>query len=94
MVKDTNTSKQVETSSVGGSHVSSKWFKDGRYGWSKELIWICIGCGVEKCCWWKGNCEGKMRENHHVDKLSLEWTKSSSDENSQTKKDILDELCP
>lgn len=35
-----------------------------------------------------------MRENDHVDKLSLEWTKSSSDENSQTKKDILDELCP
>ncbi|KAG5577748.1 hypothetical protein H5410_057882 [Solanum commersonii] len=32
-------------------------------------------------------------EKNHVDKLSLEWSESTAD-NSQTERDILDELCP
>ncbi|XP_049379789.1 putative disease resistance RPP13-like protein 1 [Solanum stenotomum] len=36
----------------------------------------------------------KMREKNHVEKLSLEWSDSSSADNSQTERDILDELCP
>ncbi|KAF3639280.1 putative bifunctional aspartokinase/homoserine dehydrogenase 1-like [Capsicum annuum] len=34
-----------------------------------------------------------MREKYHVEKLSLEWSESNAD-NSQTERDILDELCP
>ncbi|XP_049386751.1 putative disease resistance RPP13-like protein 1 [Solanum stenotomum] len=35
-----------------------------------------------------------MRDKNHVDKLSLEWSESSSADNSQTERDILDELRP
>ncbi|XP_049380476.1 putative disease resistance protein At3g14460 [Solanum stenotomum] len=38
--------------------------------------------------------KAKMKEKNHVDKLSLEWSESSSADNSQTERDILDELCP
>ncbi|XP_027768979.1 putative disease resistance RPP13-like protein 1 [Solanum pennellii] len=38
--------------------------------------------------------KAKMREKNHVDKLSLEWSGSSSADNSQTERDILDELRP
>ncbi|KAL3325342.1 hypothetical protein AABB24_039106 [Solanum stoloniferum] len=38
--------------------------------------------------------KAKMREKNHVDKLSLEWSGSSSADNSQTERDILDELSP
>ncbi|XP_049379734.1 putative disease resistance RPP13-like protein 1 [Solanum stenotomum] len=38
--------------------------------------------------------KAKMREKNRVDKLSLEWSESSSADNSQTERDILDELCP
>ncbi|KAH0713845.1 hypothetical protein KY289_009804 [Solanum tuberosum] len=38
--------------------------------------------------------KAKMREKNHVDKLSLEWSESSSADNSQTERDILDELRP
>ncbi|KAH0746910.1 hypothetical protein KY285_008567 [Solanum tuberosum] len=38
--------------------------------------------------------KAKMREKNHVDKLSLEWSKSSSADNSKTERDILDDLCP
>ncbi|KAH0713108.1 hypothetical protein KY289_009067 [Solanum tuberosum] len=38
--------------------------------------------------------KAKMREKNHVDKLSLEWSESSSADNSQTERDILDELSP
>ncbi|XP_049381048.1 putative disease resistance RPP13-like protein 1 [Solanum stenotomum] len=38
--------------------------------------------------------KAKMREKNHVDKLSLEWSKSSSADNSKTERDILDELRP
>ncbi|KAH0715711.1 hypothetical protein KY284_008616 [Solanum tuberosum] len=38
--------------------------------------------------------KAKMREKIHVDKLSLEWSESSSAGNSQTERDILDELHP
>ncbi|KAH0641111.1 hypothetical protein KY285_037697 [Solanum tuberosum] len=38
--------------------------------------------------------KAKMREKNHVDKLSLEWSESISADNSQTKRDILDELRP
>ncbi|KAH0777194.1 hypothetical protein KY290_008605 [Solanum tuberosum] len=38
--------------------------------------------------------KAKMREKNHVDKLSLEWNGSSSADNSQTERDILDELRP
>ncbi|KAH0716400.1 hypothetical protein KY284_009305 [Solanum tuberosum] len=38
--------------------------------------------------------KAKMREKNHVDKLSLAWSKSSSVDNSQTERDILDELRP
>ncbi|KAF3643403.1 putative nuclear transcription factor Y subunit B-10 isoform X2 [Capsicum annuum] len=37
--------------------------------------------------------KGNMREKNHVDKLSLEWSESTAD-NSQTERDILDELRP
>ncbi|WMV55594.1 hypothetical protein MTR67_048979 [Solanum verrucosum] len=38
--------------------------------------------------------KAKMREKNHVEKLSLEWSGSSVAHNSQTERDILDELCP
>ncbi|KAG5578333.1 hypothetical protein H5410_058467 [Solanum commersonii] len=38
--------------------------------------------------------KAKMREKNRVDKLSLEWSESSSADNSQTERDILDELRP
>ncbi|KAH0738316.1 hypothetical protein KY290_037021 [Solanum tuberosum] len=38
--------------------------------------------------------KAKMREKNHVDKLSLEWGESISADNSQTERDILDELRP
>ncbi|KAH0715666.1 hypothetical protein KY284_008571 [Solanum tuberosum] len=38
--------------------------------------------------------KAKMRQKNHVDKLSLEWSESSSADNSQTERDILDELRP
>ncbi|KAH0715707.1 hypothetical protein KY284_008612 [Solanum tuberosum] len=38
--------------------------------------------------------KAKLREKNHVDKLSLEWSESSSADNSQTERDILDELRP
>ncbi|KAL3354722.1 hypothetical protein AABB24_019056 [Solanum stoloniferum] len=38
--------------------------------------------------------KAKMREKNHVDELSLEWSESSSADNSKTERDILDELCP
>ncbi|KAH0777265.1 hypothetical protein KY290_008676 [Solanum tuberosum] len=38
--------------------------------------------------------KAKMREKNHVDKLSLEWSESSSTDNSQTERDSLDELRP
>ncbi|XP_049380337.1 putative disease resistance RPP13-like protein 1 [Solanum stenotomum] len=38
--------------------------------------------------------KAKMREKNHVDKLSLRWCGSSSVDNSQTERDILDELLP
>ncbi|KAG5578420.1 hypothetical protein H5410_058554 [Solanum commersonii] len=38
--------------------------------------------------------KAKMREKNHVDKLCLEWSESSSADNSQTERDILDELHP
>ncbi|KAH0746971.1 hypothetical protein KY285_008628 [Solanum tuberosum] len=38
--------------------------------------------------------ERLKREKNHVDKLSLEWSESSSADNSQTERDILDELRP
>nr|AAB63275.1 resistance complex protein I2C-2 [Solanum lycopersicum] len=36
----------------------------------------------------------KMREKNHVEQLSLEWSESISADNSQTERDILDELRP
>ncbi|KAH0670584.1 hypothetical protein KY290_025997 [Solanum tuberosum] len=41
----------------------------------------------------KDAVKAKMREKNHVEKLSLKWSESSAD-NSQTERDILDELCP
>ncbi|KAG5578254.1 hypothetical protein H5410_058388 [Solanum commersonii] len=38
--------------------------------------------------------KAKMREKNHVEKLSLRWSGSSSVNNSQTERDILDELRP
>ncbi|KAK6776281.1 hypothetical protein RDI58_027282 [Solanum bulbocastanum] len=38
--------------------------------------------------------KAKMREKNHVDKLFLEWSESSTADNSQTERDILDELRP
>ncbi|KAH0746986.1 hypothetical protein KY285_008643 [Solanum tuberosum] len=38
--------------------------------------------------------KAKMREKNHVDKLYLEWSESSSADNSQTERDILDALRP
>ncbi|KAG5577551.1 hypothetical protein H5410_057685 [Solanum commersonii] len=38
--------------------------------------------------------KAKMREKNHVDKLSLQWSESSTADNSQTERDILDELRP
>uniref|UniRef100_A0A3Q7J0D8 Uncharacterized protein n=1 Tax=Solanum lycopersicum TaxID=4081 RepID=A0A3Q7J0D8_SOLLC len=38
--------------------------------------------------------KAKMREKNHIDKLSLEWSGSSSVDNPQTERDILDELRP
>ncbi|KAH0747623.1 hypothetical protein KY285_009280 [Solanum tuberosum] len=38
--------------------------------------------------------KAKMREKNHVEKLSLEWSGSSSVDNLQTERDILDELRP
>ncbi|WMV55816.1 hypothetical protein MTR67_049201, partial [Solanum verrucosum] len=38
--------------------------------------------------------KAKMMEKNHVEKLSLKWSESSSADNSQTERDILDELCP
>ncbi|KAK6776286.1 hypothetical protein RDI58_027287 [Solanum bulbocastanum] len=38
--------------------------------------------------------KAKMNEKNHVEKLSLEWSGSSTADNSQTERDILDELCP
>nr|XP_025884028.1 putative disease resistance RPP13-like protein 1 [Solanum lycopersicum]XP_025884029.1 putative disease resistance RPP13-like protein 1 [Solanum lycopersicum] len=38
--------------------------------------------------------KAKMREKNHVEQLSLEWSKSSIADNSQTERDILDELHP
>ncbi|KAM3398873.1 putative disease resistance RPP13-like protein 1 [Capsicum galapagoense] len=37
--------------------------------------------------------KANMREKNHVEKLSLKWSESDAD-NSQTERDILDELCP
>ncbi|KAG5584696.1 hypothetical protein H5410_045130 [Solanum commersonii] len=41
----------------------------------------------------KDAVKAKMREKNHVEKLSLKWSESSAD-NSQTERDILDELRP
>ncbi|KAH0777270.1 hypothetical protein KY290_008681 [Solanum tuberosum] len=38
--------------------------------------------------------KAKMQEKNHVEQLSLEWSESSSANNSQTERDILDELRP
>ncbi|KAK4709466.1 hypothetical protein R3W88_030391 [Solanum pinnatisectum] len=38
--------------------------------------------------------KAKMREKNHVGKLSFKWSESSSADNSQTERDILDELRP
>ncbi|KAH0715649.1 hypothetical protein KY284_008554 [Solanum tuberosum] len=38
--------------------------------------------------------KAKMREKNHVEKLYLEWSKSSDADNSKTERDILDELRP
>ncbi|KAH0777259.1 hypothetical protein KY290_008670 [Solanum tuberosum] len=38
--------------------------------------------------------KAKMKEKNHVEKLYLEWCESSSADNSQTERDILDELRP
>ncbi|KAL3354843.1 hypothetical protein AABB24_019102 [Solanum stoloniferum] len=38
--------------------------------------------------------KAKMKEKNHVEKLYLEWSESSSADNSQTERDILDELRP
>ncbi|XP_027768757.1 putative disease resistance RPP13-like protein 1 isoform X2 [Solanum pennellii] len=38
--------------------------------------------------------KAKMREKNHVEQLSLEWSGSSIADNSQTERDILDELRP
>ncbi|KAG5578418.1 hypothetical protein H5410_058552 [Solanum commersonii] len=38
--------------------------------------------------------KAKMKEKNHAEQLSLEWSESSSADNSQTERDILDELCP
>ncbi|KAH0746906.1 hypothetical protein KY285_008563 [Solanum tuberosum] len=38
--------------------------------------------------------KAKMREKNHVEKLSLEWSESISADNSQTERDILEELRP
>ena len=38
--------------------------------------------------------KAKMREKNHVDKLSLEWSRSSTADNSQTERDIVEELRP
>ncbi|KAH0776850.1 hypothetical protein KY290_008261 [Solanum tuberosum] len=38
--------------------------------------------------------KAQMSEKNHVEKLSLEWSESSTADNSQTERDILDELCP
>ncbi|KAH0746957.1 hypothetical protein KY285_008614 [Solanum tuberosum] len=38
--------------------------------------------------------KAKMKEKNHVEQLSLEWSESSSANNSQTERDILDELHP
>nr|AAB63274.1 resistance complex protein I2C-1 [Solanum lycopersicum] len=38
--------------------------------------------------------KAKMREKNHVEQLSLEWSESISADNSQTERDILDELRP
>ncbi|XP_069146924.1 putative disease resistance RPP13-like protein 1 [Solanum lycopersicum] len=38
--------------------------------------------------------KAKMREKNHVEQLSLEWSESSIADNSQTERDILDELRP
>ncbi|XP_049387277.1 putative disease resistance RPP13-like protein 1 [Solanum stenotomum] len=38
--------------------------------------------------------KAKMKEKNHVEQLSLEWSESSSADNSQTERDILDELRP
>ncbi|KAG5572680.1 hypothetical protein H5410_062446 [Solanum commersonii] len=38
--------------------------------------------------------KAKMREKNHVDKLSLKWSESSTADNSQTERDILDGLRP
>ncbi|PHT35108.1 hypothetical protein CQW23_26908 [Capsicum baccatum] len=37
--------------------------------------------------------KAKMRDKNHVEKLSFEWSESDAD-NSQTEREILDELCP
>ncbi|KAH0713810.1 hypothetical protein KY289_009769 [Solanum tuberosum] len=38
--------------------------------------------------------KAKMKEKNHVEKLSLEWSESSTADNSQTERDILDGLRP
>nr|XP_025883833.1 putative disease resistance RPP13-like protein 1 [Solanum lycopersicum] len=35
-----------------------------------------------------------MREMNNVDKLSLEWSRSSTPDNSEIKRDIVDAICP
>ncbi|WMV07865.1 hypothetical protein MTR67_001250 [Solanum verrucosum] len=42
----------------------------------------------------KDSVNAKMREKNHVEKLSLEWSESSSAHNSKIERDILDDLCP
>ena len=42
----------------------------------------------------EGKLCSKMREMNNVDKLSLEWSRSSSPDNSEIKRDIVDAICP
>ncbi|XP_049379738.1 putative disease resistance RPP13-like protein 1 [Solanum stenotomum] len=72
---------------VGGLRMEDLGEVENLYG---SLSVLELQNVVERC----EAVKAKIREKNHVEQLSLEWSEISSADNSQTERDILDELRP
>ncbi|KAH0715586.1 hypothetical protein KY284_008491 [Solanum tuberosum] len=72
---------------VGGLRMEDLGELENLYG---SLSVLELQNVVERC----EAVKEKIREKNHVEQLSLEWSEISSADNSQTERDILDELHP
>ncbi|KAG5577552.1 hypothetical protein H5410_057686 [Solanum commersonii] len=74
-------------------NLQSRWFENGRFGEVQNLYGSLSVLELQNVVDRREAVKAKMREKIHVEKLSLEWSDSVAD-NSQTERDILDELHP